>query len=165
MSAAPIEPQAVPQRIQSNLPTRDTSNDHIPFCWDYWSDGEPVYDDTVLHAYRPKQAVLLDALRVIAAMDEGEAAEKFDPETINFLYDFIGTVLDEPSAKYVNERLTDREDPRDIDPDLTVMITTLVGKWYGGPAPKAQAASQRPRSSTGKRSTGRSRSTASTRKR
>lgn len=168
MTAEPINPNPAPQRIQGPAPVRDTSLDVLPFCWDYWTTddtGQPevVYDDTLLTAHRPKQAVLLRAASVLALIDDG--TDDFDPEVANQLYDFLTVMLDEPSAAYVRERLEDPEDGRDIDPDLSALLSSLVGRWYGGRAPKAPAVSQRPRSTTGKRSTGRSRSTGSTQKR
>jgi len=169
MTAEPINPLDAPQRIQAPAPTRDTSNDTLTFCWDYWTtgdDGQPevVYDDHLLTAHRPKQAVLLAAITALADLDDGDD-ETFDPAIAHALQNFVSTVLDEPSAGYVQERLEDPADGRDIDPDLQALVTSLVGRWYGGRSPKAPGGSQRPRSTTGKRSTARSRSTQSTRKR
>lgn len=169
MTAEPITPPDAPQRIQAPAPTRDTSIDTLVFCWDYWTTGtdgtpEVVYDDQLLTAHRPKQAVLLAAITTLTELDDGDD-ETFDPAIAAALQRFVRTVLDEPSAAYVQERLEDPEDGRDIDPDLQALVTSLVGRWYGGRTPKAPGGSQRPRSATGKRSTARSRSTASTRKR
>lgn len=127
---------------------RDKSNDHQPF--------RLAGDDTVYHARRPKSAILLKLMAALGDDNDGMAqVMAFD--------NLLGKILQPDSEKALRDRLEDEADDLDLDsPGIEQMFKALVGLWYGGPTGRPPASRRSP-SRTGKRSTVRARSGASTR--
>lgn len=127
---------------------RDTTHDVVPFQL-----GENPH---VLVAHRPKLALLLDLVGVMTE-DTNPVAQAAS------LQQFIDVVLEKESAAHLHKRLRDPADDLDLDsPGFTMMFQTLVGLWYQGPTGGRSASSRSP-ARTGKRSTVRKRSQATTR--
>lgn len=127
---------------------RDKTNDQVPF--------RLAGDDTVYVGHRPKMAVLLEVLEALS----DEADQMAQALAFNRLMD---KVLTPDSVTALRDRFADEDDELDLDsPGIEQMFKTLVGLWYGGPTGKAPASRRSP-ARTGKRSTVRARSGASTR--
>ena len=147
MTTQPDE-EMEPVRVGGGTSSRNTIHDRFPF---YLGD-----DDTVLIGTRPKMAVLID---LVAGMtDDGDPMRQ-----AAVFNEFLSEVLDEDSEAYLRSRLRDREDDLDLDhPDIEAMFKTLVGVWYGARPTGGRRGSSAPSARTGKRSTVRARSGAST---
>lgn len=114
---------------------RDKTGDHRPFVLVDAND-DPMTE--VLHAYRPKQWMLIK-------IAQAEAAEQVDL--------FMDEALDDETADYLRDRFDDAEDDLDVD-HLAPAIEGLIGLWYGRPTGRPSGSSRRrgnPRS--GRRST------------
>lgn len=153
MTEQQTDPVLQPVRIGGAASGRDTTLDRFPFYLG-------ATDETVLIGTRPPIATLL---RLVSVMqDEGNVMAMAAAYN-----EFLDEVLDEPSAAYLRKRMEDKDDELDLDhPDLHEMFKHLVAVWYGGGGPGrptgGRGASSPPSSTTGKRSTARSRSKAST---
>jgi hypothetical protein len=115
-------------------------------------------DDTVLHATRPKQAVLMKVAQATIIETPGGVPGMAQIQAYTGLMDKVFTP---ETIEYLNARWDDDDDDLDMD-CLDPIFTALVGLWYGGPT-GSQAASARSRPRSGKRSTARARSGGSTR--
>lgn len=122
--------------------------DRVPFTLDD--------DDTIFWATKPKTAVLLN-LGVAAA----NTVLTDDDESKLRLYDlWIDSVLDDESGRYLRRRFFDRDDTWDVDM-LDPVMEALGQRWYARPTGGQSGSAGLPRT-TGRRSTGRSRSKAKT---
>lgn len=141
--------QDQPVRIVTGQKTRDTTNDRFVFQL-----GD---DDTVLVALRPPLAVMLTMIESLT--DETNVLAQ--AASFNRL---ITEVFPDESEAYLRGRLEDRDDELDLDHPLFVeMFQTFVAIWYPGAGPTGgRRGSSASSARTGKRSTARSRSGAST---
>lgn len=112
-------------------------------------------DPTVLHATRPKMAVLLKAAQAVMVDDQpGDVVP--GAAQIGVFVSLMDKMFTPETVDYLNARWDDNDDDLDVD-CLGPIFQALVGLWYRRPT-GSPAASQRPRPRSGKRSTARSRS-------
>jgi hypothetical protein len=132
-------------------PTVDPGTKVVPFRLDSMDDDEPD-----LHAVRPKQAKLVDIVKGLGDLDniDGLAAA-------GVMDDLMRKVFDADTLDYLDGRFQDDDDDLDLDV-LEPILKALIGVWYGGPTGRRPGSSGSPKRN-GARSTGRSRSKASTR--
>lgn len=137
-------------------PSRDKSGDLRQFIVVDADDNDLT---EVLTARRPKMGVLLD---LAAKVEQADASEDIGA-MVAAVDLFLDSVMVPESAAIVRAQLSNPDDDLDIE-HLGKPMQALVGLWYRRPTGR-QAGSPSSRSGTGKRSTARSRSGASTRKR
>lgn len=102
-------------------------------------------DGEMLYAVIPKGGMMLElAIRAASAGDDLAQAQLVD--------DFLTLVMEEESAARIRERLTDPDDPFDVEPTLVEMINGLQALWGKGRSTKSRPSSAR-RRRTGPRST------------
>jgi hypothetical protein len=130
---------------------RDRSGDLIPFQLQAKDPdtGDMVTHPDVLTARRPKMAIMLELL---AALGD-ETNEIRQALALDGLLDKVLVPDDVPLLR---ARLKDPDDDLDVL-GLVPILTTLVGRWYGGPTTKPSG-SPRTQRSSGRRSTASKRS-------
>jgi len=148
----PVIPDNVVEIEADDAPeTTDTVGDRIPFTM-------PGQDDVVLWAVRPKNMLLmLTGQRVEEAAASGDFADK-----MNAYRTFLDAAVDPESRDVIWVRLGDPTDDLD-DRHMDALIATFLGRWFARPTGSQRASATLPRT-TGRPSTGRSRSKGKTRK-
>ena len=109
-------------------------------------------DGETLTAYRPKSYALVELT---------EAAEGDTITQVKAIVAFMNETLDTKSRTYIQGRLRDPEDAFDLE-DLVPISQFLTERFGRRPTTRSKASAARPRK-TGSASTGRARSTASSR--
>lgn len=82
-------------------------------------------DDQVVRAYRPDDAMIAI---IIARTGKRSSSAEVAAAAIDFFY----SVLDKKSARYVEDRLFDREDPFGLEEVLDILFD-LIEEWSGRP--------------------------------